>query len=130
MRCLGVAAGQEQPAVVEEHDAVAQHAPALFGVAGDDVGRRAVGIARGRASGFVAMPDISIQLAPFLADGELVAYRGLGQGTHTGAELFGIPAAGKHTTFTETHIIRLREAKVCEHWLQVDLLGLLSQLRS
>ena len=77
-----------------------------------------------------AMPDISIQLAPFLADSELVAYRGVGQGTHTGAELFGIPAAGKHTTFTETHIIRLREAKVCEHWLQVDLLGLLSQLRS
>jgi len=55
---------------------------------------------------------------------------GLGQGTHTGAELFGIPPAGKHVTFTETHIIRLRGAKVCEHWLQVDLLGLLSQLRS
>ena len=77
-----------------------------------------------------AMPDISIELTPFLADGELIAYRGLGQGTHTGAELFGIPPAGKHVTFTETHIIRIRGNQVCEHWLQVDLLGLLGQLRS
>ena len=77
-----------------------------------------------------AMPDISIQLTPFLADGELVAYRGLGQGAHTGAELFGVPPAGRHVTFTETHIVRLRADQVCEHWLQVDLLGLLNQLRS
>jgi predicted ester cyclase len=77
-----------------------------------------------------AMPDISIRLTPFLADGELVAYRGLGQGTHTGAELFGVPPAGRHVSFTETHIVRLRGDRVCEHWLQVDLLGLLNQLRS
>jgi predicted ester cyclase len=55
-----------------------------------------------------AMPDISIQLTPFLADGELVAYRGLGQGTHTGAALLGVPPAGRHVSFTETHIVRLR----------------------
>jgi predicted ester cyclase len=77
-----------------------------------------------------AMPDISIELTPFLADGELVAYRGLGKGTHTGAELFGIPPAGRHVTFTETHIVRMRGNQVCEHWLQVDLLGLLGQLQS
>jgi predicted ester cyclase len=77
-----------------------------------------------------AMPDISIKLTPFLADGELVAFRGLGQGTHTGAELFGVPPAGRHVSFTETHIVRLRGDQVCEHWLQVDLLGLLSQLQS
>ena len=77
-----------------------------------------------------AMPDISIQLTPFLADGELIAYRGLGQGTHTGAELFGVPPAGRHVKFTGTHIVRLRGDRVCEHWLQVDLLGLLNQLRA
>jgi predicted ester cyclase len=77
-----------------------------------------------------ALPDISIQLEPLLADGELVAARGLGRGTHTGAELFGIPATGTAVTFTETHIYRLRGTQVCEHWLQVDLLGLLGQLRS
>jgi predicted ester cyclase len=76
-----------------------------------------------------ALPDISITLTPFLADGELVAYRGLGQGTHTGAELFGVPPAGRHVSFSETHIVRLRGDRVCEHWLQVDLLGLLSQLQ-
>ena len=77
-----------------------------------------------------ALPDISIELETLLAHREFVAARGLGQGTHTGAELFGIPAAGKHVTFTETHIYRLRGAQVCEHWLQVDLLGLLGQLQS
>jgi predicted ester cyclase len=77
-----------------------------------------------------ALPDISIQLEPLLADGELVAARGLGGGTHTGAELFGVPATGRAVTFTETHIYRLRGTQVCEHWLQVDLLGLLGQLQS
>ena len=77
-----------------------------------------------------ALPDISIQLETLLAYREFVAARGLGQGTHTGAELFGIPATGKHVTFTETHIFRLRGAQVCEHWLQVDLLGLLAQLQA
>jgi len=33
-------------------------------------------------------------------------------------------------SFTETHIVRLRADRVCEHWLQVDLLGLLNQLQS
>lgn len=77
-----------------------------------------------------ALPNISIQLEPLLASGELVAAHGLGQATHTGADLFGVPASGKHVTFTETHIYRLRGTKVCEHWLQVDLLGLLGQLQS
>ena len=47
-----------------------------------------------------------------------------------GAELFGIPPAGRHVSFTETHIVRLRGERVCEHWLQVDLLGLLNQLHA
>jgi predicted ester cyclase len=77
-----------------------------------------------------ALPDISIQLEPLLADGELVAARGLGQATHTGSSLFGVPASGKSVSFTETHIYRMRGTRVCEHWLQVDLLGLLGQLKS
>jgi predicted ester cyclase len=77
-----------------------------------------------------ALPDISISLELLLAEGELAAARGLGRGTHTDAELFGIPAAGKALTFTETHIYRVRGTQVCEHWLQVDLLGLLGQLHS
>jgi predicted ester cyclase len=76
-----------------------------------------------------AIPDITIALEPFLADGELVVYRGLGQGTHTGGELFGVPPTGRHVAFTETHIVRLRANQVCEHWLQVDLLGLLKQMQ-
>src|SRR6516162_1546766 len=47
------AVGQEQPAVVEQDDAAAQQAPALFGVAGNDAGCPARDIARGRASRFM-----------------------------------------------------------------------------
>jgi predicted ester cyclase len=77
-----------------------------------------------------ALPDISIRLEPLVADGELVAARGYGQATHTGTDLFGNAASGKRVTFSETHVFRMRGNQVCEHWLQVDLLGLLDQLRS
>lgn len=39
-------------------------------------------------------------------------------------------AAGRHVSFTETHIVRMRGDRVREHWLQVGLLGLLTQLTS
>jgi hypothetical protein len=54
---LGAPVGQEQPSVVEEHDAIAQQAPALFRVAGNDVGRHARGIACRRALRFMAAHD-------------------------------------------------------------------------
>jgi hypothetical protein len=77
-----------------------------------------------------AFPDISIDLELLVGNGELVADRGLGQGTHTGADLLGAPAVGKHVTFTETHAYRIRGTQVCAPWLQVDLLGLLNQLQA
>jgi predicted ester cyclase len=43
------------------------------------------------------------------------------------AELFGVPPAGRHVSFTETHIVRMRGDRVREHRLQV---GLLTQLTS
>jgi len=46
------------------------------------------------------------------------------------AELFGVPPAGRHVSFTEAHIVRMRGDRVCQHWLQVGLLGLLTQLKS
>jgi hypothetical protein len=53
VRRFGAPVGREYPAVVEEHDAVAQQAPALLRVADDHVGRRACDIAGGRALRFM-----------------------------------------------------------------------------
>ena len=57
VRRFGAPVGQEQPAVVEEHDAIAQQAPALFRVAGNDVGRHARGMACRRALRFMTAHD-------------------------------------------------------------------------
>jgi NAD(P)-dependent dehydrogenase (short-subunit alcohol dehydrogenase family) len=69
------------------------------------------------------------------------ASRGLGRGvaeslSAAGASVFAI--ARERSGLDELEAARpsievayrLREAQVCEHWLQVDLLGLLNQLRA
>ena len=61
VRRFGTAVGQEQPAVVEEHDAVAQQAPALFGVAGNDVGRpRAISPEAGHCGSWMHMVHLHL----------------------------------------------------------------------
>ena len=63
-----------------------------------------------------------------VAEGEKVAVRGTVRAIHHG-EFMGIPPSGKQVTFTGIHIFRLAEGKIAEHWLEVDMLGLLQQLR-
>jgi hypothetical protein len=53
VRGKDVAVGKDRAAVVEDDDAVAQQAPALFGMGGPDVGAAGVGGDRGRTAGIV-----------------------------------------------------------------------------
>ncbi|MFN2491206.1 MAG: ester cyclase [Actinomycetota bacterium] len=39
-----------------------------------------------------------------------------------------IPPTGKHATWSETHICRMANGKVAEHWQDTDELGMLRQL--
>jgi len=48
-------------------------------------------------------------------------------GTHKG-EVFGMPATGKHAEWTESHIVKMVNGKITEHWGVVDQLGMLRQL--
>jgi predicted ester cyclase len=39
-----------------------------------------------------------------------------------------MPASGKHATWTETHIVRLVNGRVAEHWGNIDQVSMLQQL--
>ena len=49
------------------------------------------------------------------------------RGTHRG-EFQGIPPTGKQVAFTSIEVNRVVEGKVEEHWVEINLLGLVQQL--
>jgi steroid delta-isomerase-like uncharacterized protein len=74
-----------------------------------------------------AFPDGRITIDEQLAEGELVASRWTGRGTHQG-DLMGIPPTGKQVTVSGITISRVKNGKVVEEWSNWDTLGLLQQL--
>jgi steroid delta-isomerase-like uncharacterized protein len=76
---------------------------------------------------FSAFPDDQVQIEVITADGDLVSYRARESGTHKG-EFLKIPATGKKATWTEIQFFRLKDGKVVEHWVDVDIYGWFQQL--
>ena len=74
-----------------------------------------------------AFPDVKWTIQEMLADGDKVAMRLVWHGTHTGS-FFGIPATGKLVEVQGTHIVRIEDSKVIEHWGNDDDLGLMRQI--
>jgi predicted ester cyclase len=62
-----------------------------------------------------------------IAEGDKVATRWTGRGTHTG-EIVGIAPTGKEVTVTGLTISRIEGDKVVEEWTTWDTLGFLVQL--
>jgi predicted ester cyclase len=74
-----------------------------------------------------AFPDLAIRVEATVAEGDLVVHRATSSGTMKGP-FQGVPATGKHATWTEMHILRVQNGKVVEHWANVDQLGMLQPL--
>lgn len=74
-----------------------------------------------------AFPDGRITIDEQIAEGDVVASRWTGRGTHQG-ELMGIPATGKQVTVSGITISRVENGKVVEEWTNWDTLGMLQQL--
>ncbi len=74
-----------------------------------------------------AFPDIRLTIQDILSEGVMVAARVAFHGTHRG-EFQGIPPTGKEVAFTSIEVNRVRDGKVEEHWVELDLLGLMQQL--
>jgi predicted ester cyclase len=74
-----------------------------------------------------AFPDSRITVEQQLAEGDLVATRWSGGGTHEG-ELMGIQPTGKQVTISGLTISRLVGGKVVEEFQNWDNFGMLQQL--
>ncbi len=74
-----------------------------------------------------AFPDARIMVEQQLAEGELVATRWSGRGTHEG-ELMGIEPTGKQVTVSGLTISRLENDKIVEEHQNWDTFGMMQQL--
>jgi steroid delta-isomerase-like uncharacterized protein len=74
-----------------------------------------------------AFPDIRLSIEDIMAEGDMVAARVAFRGTHRG-EFQGIAPTGKEVAFSSIEVNRVVEGKVEEHWVELDLLGVMQQL--
>ena len=74
-----------------------------------------------------AFPDGTLTVDHQIAEGNMVATRWTGRGTHTG-ELMGMPATGRQITISGISYVRIIDGKAREAWVIWDTLGVLQQL--
>jgi predicted ester cyclase len=74
-----------------------------------------------------AFPDLHYVIEDAIVSGDRIVHRLTASGTMKG-EFVGMPATGKHATWTEIHIGRVVDGRLTDHWGLVDQLGMLVQL--
>lgn len=74
-----------------------------------------------------AFPDIHYTIHDIFAEADRVCVRVTMQGTHEG-NFFGIPPTGKQVAVTGTHILRIQDGKIAEHWGNNADLDMMRQL--
>jgi predicted ester cyclase len=72
-------------------------------------------------------PDFLFTVEDQLGEGDLVAIRYRGEGTHR-AGFLGVAATGKRVSYTGMVMLRLQHGKIAEMWANPDQLGLQKQL--
>lgn len=78
-------------------------------------------------TGFTAFPDLQVAIEDIIAAGDKVVTRVTWQGTQRGP-LLGADPTGKEVRFTGIDIVRIADGKIVEHWGEVDVLRVVSQL--
>lgn len=112
-----------EESAIEEliHEDLVEH-----GALGDEAGGR--DDARRTVGGFrAAFPDLSLEIADLVGDGEHVVLRWLGTGTHTGP-FMGAPPTGNRVEIEGIDIYRVVDGRVVEHWGYPDVPALMGQL--
>lgn len=74
-----------------------------------------------------SFPDWHSTFEELIAEGDRVAERWTGRGTHRG-ELQGIPPTGKHVETPGSVFYRIIDGKIVEFRGQLDMMGLMQQL--
>lgn len=76
-----------------------------------------------------AMPDLQASVEDIVAEGSTVAARVRMTGTHTGAPLFGVPAAGRPVDIEQFHFIEVDDRGLgVRHWANVGASELRQQI--
>jgi predicted ester cyclase len=76
-----------------------------------------------------AMPDLryGVERSIMVAEGNQVAAHSIVTGTHTGENLYGVPASGKQIKWTHSDFVRIVDGKIVERWVSADTLTLMQQ---
>jgi predicted ester cyclase len=101
------------------------HGPGTPPTVGTDGIKRQAGVLR------TAFPDLRVTLEDQLAEGDRVASRWAGSGTHTGPLTLPqgpVPPTGAHIAFEEIRIDRFADGRIVESWFLPDRFTLWQQL--
>lgn len=71
--------------------------------------------------------DIHVTDEDFIAEGDKVAGRFVGEATHNG-EFMGVAPTGKPIRVSGVNIMRIADGKIVEHWVQYDMMGMMQQI--
>jgi predicted ester cyclase len=74
-----------------------------------------------------AFSDLWYTFEALAAEDDIVFGRGVIEGTHSGS-FMGMPATGKRVRWTGTRNFRVKDGKVSEGWIDLDMFGLMMQL--
>ncbi len=74
-----------------------------------------------------AFPDLHVTAEDIFSEGDRVAYRWTGRGTHQG-ELLGIAPTGNEVTFKGIDVLRIAGGKVVERWSEYNALEAMQQM--
>jgi predicted ester cyclase len=78
-----------------------------------------------------AMPDLHASVEGIVAEGDTVAVRVRIKGTHTGAPLFGVAAAGRSVDIEQFHFVMCdADGRGVQHWANVGAAELVQQISS
>lgn len=72
-------------------------------------------------------PDFHLQIDEIIGEGDMVATRVSGHGTHKG-EWMGIRPTGAVVRLKGINIDRLADDRIVEHWGEADTIGMLRQM--
>ena len=75
-----------------------------------------------------AFPGYVLEPHALVADGDLVAMRSTFRGRHLGA-FAGVEATGKEVSAELLIFYRLVDGRIAEHWMQLDVMALMQQLK-
>jgi predicted ester cyclase len=78
-----------------------------------------------------AFPDLTVEVGHLIQDGNTLAARVQMSGHHTGAPIFGIPAAGAVVDIEQFHVIEVNDdGRGIRHWANVGIEQMQTQLRA